>query len=183
MSYSSFSDAKDEKLPRKESQDSKKAPGVRVVIRKKSTGKIRRRVLDDEGFIRRVASVCVNEDESRVLLISSKKDSKVWLIPGGGIEESEEEFAAATREAWEEAGVRGRVGRRLGIFESVHPTGKKKHRTSAFVYVVSHQEDDFPEAYLGRKRKWFTVDDASLILSRFRPLQRPYIDRLRTKEK
>lgn len=40
--------------------------GLTVVVRKKSTGGIRRRVLDEDGFIRRVASVCVNEDESKV---------------------------------------------------------------------------------------------------------------------
>lgn len=51
------------------------------------------------------------------MLITSKKDSTTWLIPGGGIEATEQEFEAVSREAWEEAGVRGQVVRKLGLFE------------------------------------------------------------------
>jgi 8-oxo-dGTP pyrophosphatase MutT (NUDIX family) len=39
------------------------------------------------------------------------------VIPGGGIEESENPQEAAEREVFEEAGVRGRLGRLLGVFE------------------------------------------------------------------
>ena len=37
-----------------------------LVLRKKSTGKIRKRLLDEDGFIRRVACICFNPMRSKV---------------------------------------------------------------------------------------------------------------------
>lgn len=53
----------------------------------------------------------------QVLLVSSKKDPCVWLVPGGGLEAGEEPTTAAKREAWEEAGIQGHIARYLGLFE------------------------------------------------------------------
>ena len=73
---------------------------------------------DHEGFKKRAACVCVrNESESQVLLISSSKHKNCWIIPGGTIEKHENPEEAAEREVFEEAGVSGRLGRLLGIFE------------------------------------------------------------------
>ena len=73
---------------------------------------------DHEGFKKRAACVCVsNESENQVLLISSSKHKNCWIIPGGTIEKHENPEDAAEREVFEEAGVRGRLGRLLGIFE------------------------------------------------------------------
>ena len=38
-------------------------------------------------------------------------------MPGGGIEPKEDACGAAVREVYEEAGVRGLVGRCLGVFK------------------------------------------------------------------
>ncbi|XP_064082245.1 serine/threonine-protein kinase pakG-like isoform X2 [Macrobrachium nipponense] len=83
----------------------------------------RRRLIDDEGYIRRAASICVNKEETQVLLVSSKKDRCAWLVPGGGLEVGEDEEAAAVREAWEEAGVLGHIARYLGLFEDAQENG------------------------------------------------------------
>ena len=40
-------------------------------------------------------------------------------MPGGGIEPMEESELAAEREALEEAGAKGRLGRKIGMFEVV----------------------------------------------------------------
>ena len=40
-----------------------------------------------------------------------------WIVPGGGIEDNENPEEAAEREVYEEAGVQGRLGRLLGVFE------------------------------------------------------------------
>ena len=53
----------------------------------------------------------------QILLITSTSSSCKWLVPGGGINVGEEPQDAAVREAREEAGVVGVVGRLLGIFE------------------------------------------------------------------
>ena len=53
----------------------------------------------------------------KVLLISSSRNNNNWIVPGGGIEDNENPEEAAAREVYEEAGVKGRLGRYLGIFE------------------------------------------------------------------
>ena len=40
-----------------------------------------------------------------------------WVVPGGGIEPAEDSSVAAVREVQEEAGVKGTIGRLLGVFE------------------------------------------------------------------
>lgn len=135
----------------------------------------RRRLTDDEGYIRRAACICVNKEETKVLLVSSKKDPCVWLVPGGGLEAGEEPTTAAKREAWEEAGIQGHIARYLGLFESYHHTGAKKHRTAVYIFVVTEEHADFPEARLGRRRQWFSMEDALLHLSHHRPLQSAYL--------
>ena len=52
-----------------------------------------------------------------MLLISSSRNKNCWIIPGGSIERNENPEEAAEREVYEEAGVKGRLGRLLGIFE------------------------------------------------------------------
>lgn len=49
--------------------------------------------------------------------MSSSKHNDRWVVPGGGIEPSEEASLAAEREALEEAGAKGRLGRKIGNFE------------------------------------------------------------------
>ena len=49
--------------------------------------------------------------------MTSHRRPDCWVVPGGGIEPQEEPRNAAMREAMEEAGVRGRIGRQHGIFE------------------------------------------------------------------
>ena len=53
----------------------------------------------------------------QILLVSGSKHPDKWVVPGGGIEPTEDTGVAAVREAMEEAGVNGILGRFLGIFE------------------------------------------------------------------
>ncbi|KAK8736821.1 hypothetical protein OTU49_004659 [Cherax quadricarinatus] len=66
---------------------------------------------------------------SEVMLVSSKKDPCVWLVPGGGLEPGEDTVTAARREAWEEAGIQGHIARYLGLFEVGGDSGSawKRH--------------------------------------------------------
>jgi len=135
----------------------------------------RKRVMDDEGYIRRAACVCVNDSETQVVLVSGKKDPGTWLVPGGGLEVGEEATTAAIREAWEEAGIQGHIQRYLGLFESCCHVKKKKHRTAVYIVVVDAEHQEFPEAKLGRCRRWFSLEDGLLHLSNYRPMQSAYL--------
>lgn len=53
----------------------------------------------------------------QILLVSSSKHRDRWIVPGGGVEPSEAPDIAAEREVFEEAGVRGKLGRLIGEFE------------------------------------------------------------------
>ena len=53
----------------------------------------------------------------QVLLVSGSKDPKRWVVPGGGIEPTEDSRVAALREVVEEAGVSGQLGRCIGTFQ------------------------------------------------------------------
>ena len=54
-----------------------------------------------------------------MLLVSGSKVPERWVVPGGGIEPSEDTCVAALREVQEEAGVKGTLERLLGVFEVI----------------------------------------------------------------
>ena len=54
--------------------------------------------------------------------MSGSKVPERWVVPGGGIEPSEDTCVAALREVQEEAGVKGTLGRLLGVFEVIFPS-------------------------------------------------------------
>ncbi|ESN91025.1 hypothetical protein HELRODRAFT_158069 [Helobdella robusta] len=134
------------------------------------------RTYDDDGFRRRAACVCVKDcNETEILLVSANRDPELWIIPGGGIEPTEDIQVAALREVLEEAGVKGRLDRCLGVFESM----ECKTRTFVFVMVVGEVLDEWDEMIsIGRKRRWFPVDEARHHLKMHRPAHLLYLDNL-----
>ncbi|KAK7206479.1 NUDIX hydrolase domain-like protein [Myxozyma melibiosi] len=67
--------------------------------------------------------VALSPDKRKILVISSSKGNRSKaVIPKGGYETDEASAqAAALREAWEEAGVEGRITRELGVIEDMRP--------------------------------------------------------------
>ncbi|XP_062317123.1 nudix (nucleoside diphosphate linked moiety X)-type motif 4a isoform X2 [Osmerus eperlanus] len=123
------------------------------------------RTYDGEGFKRRAACLCFkNEKEDEVLLVSSSRHPDQWIVPGGGMEPEEEPCGAAVREVYEEAGVKGKLGRLLGVFE-VNP----------YVPTLEDWEDSLK---IGRKRKWFKIDEAIRVLQGHKPVHAEYLRRL-----
>jgi ADP-ribose pyrophosphatase YjhB (NUDIX family) len=70
----------------------------------------------------------------QILLVSSSGHSDRWIIPGGKVEPNECPEKSAMREAMEEGGVVGKLGRYLGCFDNV----ERRHRTWVYVLRVSH---------------------------------------------
>ncbi|XP_068170137.1 nudix (nucleoside diphosphate linked moiety X)-type motif 4a isoform X2 [Antennarius striatus] len=135
------------------------------------------RTYDGEGFKRRAACLCFrNEKEDEVILVSSSRHPDQWIVPGGGMEPEEEPYGAAVREVYEEAGVKGQLGRLLGIFEHNQDS---KHRTYVYTLIVTEILEDWEDSVnIGRKRKWFKVDEAIRVLQRHRPVHAEYLRRL-----
>lgn len=63
--------------------------------------------------------ICVDDDGRLLLVFDSYK--RHWTLPGGVVDADEDPRLAAEREAWEEAGVRVRAGRILGLFAGSWP--------------------------------------------------------------
>uniref|UniRef100_A0A182INR5 diphosphoinositol-polyphosphate diphosphatase n=1 Tax=Anopheles atroparvus TaxID=41427 RepID=A0A182INR5_ANOAO len=135
------------------------------------------RIYDKDGYRRRAACICVrSEAEAEVLLVTSSRRPELWIVPGGGVEPEEEASLTATREVLEEAGVMGELGRCLGIFENI----EHKHRTEVFVMVVTQELEEWEDSKtIGRKRQWFSIEDALSQLALHKPTQRHYLQQLR----
>ncbi|XP_046396567.1 diphosphoinositol polyphosphate phosphohydrolase NUDT4B isoform X1 [Ischnura elegans] len=132
------------------------------------------RIYDKDGFRRRAACICVRSDsEKEVLLVSSSRKPEHWIVPGGGVEPEEEPSVTAIREVLEEAGVRGKLGRCLGVFEQ---NKERKHRTEVFVLAVSDELPEWEDSRtMGRKRKWFPVEEALEQLKQHKPVESSYL--------
>ncbi|KAG1495332.1 hypothetical protein G6F46_003503 [Rhizopus delemar] len=110
--------------------------------------------------IRQVAGcLAVDPTENKILLISSRKNPGSWVIPKGGWEQDETQEHAALRETWEEAGVKGRIVRHLGVFvERSKKKGIKAHHW-IFELEIEKVKKKYPERNK-RERRWFTFDEA-----------------------
>ncbi|XP_032895310.1 diphosphoinositol polyphosphate phosphohydrolase 2 [Amblyraja radiata] len=135
------------------------------------------RTYDGEGYKKRAACLCFKNDrEEEVLLVSSSRHPDQWIVPGGGMEPDEEPGSAAVREVHEEAGVTGKLGRLLGIFEN----RDRKHRTYVYILIVTEILEDWEDSVnIGRKREWFKVEDAIKILQCHKPVHAEYLEKLK----
>lgn len=129
---------------------------------------------DSDGFRLRAACVCVRSTAEDEVLLVSRRSGPGWIIPGGKVEPHELGTPAlsAAREAREEAGVVGTLGRYLGTFEN----NERGHRTAVFVLYVKEVESDWAES--GRDRQWFSIREAQDVLSVNRPIHSSYLDSL-----
>ncbi|XP_039214081.1 diphosphoinositol polyphosphate phosphohydrolase 2 isoform X3 [Crotalus tigris] len=93
------------------------------------------------------------------------------------MEPEEEPGGAAVREVYEEAGVKGKLGRLLGIFEQ---NQDRKHRTYVYVLTVTEILEDWEDSVnIGRKREWFKVEDAIKVLQCHKPVHAEYLEKLK----
>jgi 8-oxo-dGTP pyrophosphatase MutT (NUDIX family) len=92
-----------------------------------------------------------------VLLVTSMSRGD-WIIPKGVVEPDMTPYDSAAKEAWEEAGVTGRVGTAaVGSYEYDKWGGVCT--VAVYDLEVEHTHDAWPECF-DRKRRWVTVDEA-----------------------
>jgi 8-oxo-dGTP pyrophosphatase MutT (NUDIX family) len=101
------------------------------------------------------------------LLITSR-ETKRWVIPKGWPMQHLMDFNAARREAFEEAGVVGRVRRKaLGHFHynKIRRNGTADLcRVTVYMLEVEAEHRRWPESH-ERKRKWFAAGDAAKLVA------------------
>jgi 8-oxo-dGTP pyrophosphatase MutT (NUDIX family) len=95
------------------------------------------------------------------MMLVTSKGTRRWVVPKGGVKSGLKAHESAAYEAFEEAGILGRVSRRcVGVY-GYHKTN---HKQGAYCTVkvypmkVTDQLPDWPERRL-RRREWvsFTV--------------------------
>ncbi|MEL6102310.1 MAG: NUDIX hydrolase [Pseudomonadota bacterium] len=114
------------------------------------------------------AAVCYRIKASRVeiLLITSRRTRR-WIVPKGWPVRGKSPSESALHEAWEEAGVVGRVNPRpIGIYSYVKLLGQDAGLPCvAMVYAVKVKElaRDYPER-AERRRKWVSRKKAGAMV-------------------
>ena len=110
-----------------------------------------------------VAALCLRKRGKRreVLLIGTRRSGR-WIVPRGWPMPDRSLAEAALREAWEEAGVTGKVDREpLGRFHYRKVgDGGLRCRVEVFRVRVKALANDFPEAG-ERKRRWVSTKRAA----------------------
>lgn len=102
------------------------------------------------------------DDGLRVLLVTSRERGR-WVIPRGNPMRGRKPHKAAAIEAFEEAGVVGRIrSKALGsfLYDKVKPNGPQPCSVKVYPLKVREVRDDWPEAHQ-RKRRWFSPQDAA----------------------
>ncbi len=100
----------------------------------------------------------------QILLITSR-ETRRWVIPKGGRIRGLRPRDVAVREAFEEAGLVGRiVGKRpIGSYhysKKLADNQERLYRVKVFLLSVDHQEEDWPEKEQ-RKCQWVTPQQAA----------------------
>jgi 8-oxo-dGTP pyrophosphatase MutT (NUDIX family) len=97
-----------------------------------------------------------------IMLITSRGTGQ-WIVPKGGMMPGKTPAEAAAIEAWEEAGVRGRIETaEAGRFTHLKTrlVGPPLHcRVTVYRLEVERELMRWPERRL-RSRRWFTLDEA-----------------------
>ncbi|MBI1620674.1 NUDIX hydrolase [Aquamicrobium zhengzhouense] len=107
-----------------------------------------------------------NKGEIEVLLVTSRGTGR-WVLPKGWPEDDEQPFEAATREAMEEAGIRGDISSApLGkyYYQKKLPTGMEwRCEVAVYPLEVDDIADKWPERKK-RQRRWFAPKDAARLV-------------------
>jgi 8-oxo-dGTP pyrophosphatase MutT (NUDIX family) len=120
------------------------------------------------------------EGEVEILLITSRETHR-WVIPKGWPIKGVKSAKSAAQEAFEEAGVRGKMAKRpVGsyAYDKRLKNGRLQHvRVAVFALAVESEADAYPE--LGQREKlWLPIAEAArrvdepelmVLLATFRP--------------
>lgn len=123
------------------------------------------------------ATIAVRREHDRLqVCLIRKKGSDTWGIPKGLIDPGDTREETALNEAWEEAGLRGRlVGDLIGSYE--YRKWGTRFTVAVYVMEVLSQDDTWHEVKI-RERRWTSFDEAEDLLATHPA--RPLLDRARS---
>ncbi|MGL1930491.1 MAG: NUDIX hydrolase [Desulfotalea sp.] len=97
------------------------------------------------------------DDKIKVILITSRTNS-FWIFPKGNLMRKKDEFASAEQEAWEEAGVKGKIDKKHPYLFS-YQLNDQQHKLTLYPMKVESILDEWPEK-CDRKRKTVSIKKA-----------------------
>ncbi len=92
----------------------------------------------------------------QILLITSRS-KKCWIIPKGIIEDYLSPEESAIKEAYEEAGIKGRSIAKMGEYQYKKWSGTCN--VKVFLFEVDEEFENWTESWF-RERKWMSVEQA-----------------------
>jgi 8-oxo-dGTP pyrophosphatase MutT (NUDIX family) len=97
------------------------------------------------------------DDDLEVLLVTSVRRGR-WIVPKGVVERQMSPAESARKEAWEEAGVDGKISARaVGSYQYEKWGGICT--VAVFLMEVTSEEEDWPERKV-RRRRWMSFKKA-----------------------
>jgi 8-oxo-dGTP pyrophosphatase MutT (NUDIX family) len=127
--------------------------------------KSRHFVTDSNGTSTQVAALCWRRHRNQVeVLLITSRDTGRWVLPKGWPMDGHSGPEAAAIEAWEEAGVKGKVATdAVGFFgydKIIAPDLAHPCMVTVFPLRVATLARNFPERK-ERRRKWFSAEKAA----------------------
>lgn len=119
-----------------------------------------RRGRKPDSWYRQSGVIAVRERNGapQVLLVTSA-GGKRWVIPKGIVEKGHSPARSAAKEAWEEAGVTGRIGRRM-LGRYAYAKWQGVCRVLVYRLDVDRVHRAWPEDHT-RRRAWLAPDRAA----------------------
>ena len=106
----------------------------------------------------------IDGDGSVQILLVTSRETRRWVLPKGWPIKHLRPSRVAEREAYEEAGLIGRVVGEQAIgsygYDKRLPNARQRCQVWVFALRVDHQIDDWPEKPQ-RETKWFGTEDAA----------------------
>jgi ADP-ribose pyrophosphatase YjhB (NUDIX family) len=114
-----------------------------------------------------VIPFAISGDRVAIMFVTSQRRGR-WILPKGNLNPDESHKKGCKREAFEEAGVKGRIMSELPMTHVVTKSSDGKLSQVAVTYypmLVSKQVDEWPEQ-AKRERHWALLEDAERVTDR-----------------
>ena len=114
-----------------------------------------------------VIPFAISGDRVAIMFVTSQRRGR-WILPKGNLKPDESHKKGCKREAFEEAGVKGRIISELPMTHVVTKSSDGKLSQVAVTYypmLVSNQVDEWPEQ-TKRERHWALLEDAERVTDR-----------------
>jgi ADP-ribose pyrophosphatase YjhB (NUDIX family) len=109
----------------------------------------------------------ISGERIAIMFVTSQKRGR-WILPKGNLKANESHQQGCKREAFEEAGIKGKILKNLPLTHMISNSKNGEIYEVAVTYypmLVSKQYDEWPEQEK-RERHWALLDDALRVTDR-----------------